>query len=83
MPPFVYLVPFVALFEATRFTGIVAAIVYAAPVVIKIVADGIRQVSADHGRGGDVGRVEHLAADHQGPAADVRSAPWRSPPTRA
>jgi glycine betaine/proline transport system permease protein len=45
MPAFVYLVPFVALFAASRFTGVVAAVVYAAPVVIKIVADGIAGVS--------------------------------------
>ncbi|MFF4541048.1 ABC transporter permease [Streptomyces aureus] len=44
MPPFVYLVPFLALFGATRFTAIVAAIVYAAPVTMKIIADGIRAV---------------------------------------
>lgn len=44
MPPFVYLVPFLALFGATRFTAIVAAIVYAAPVAMKIIADGIRAV---------------------------------------
>ena len=47
MPSFVYLVPFLALFSASRFTGIVAAIVYAAPVAIKIMADGIRGVSAE------------------------------------
>ncbi|MDV6013378.1 ABC transporter permease subunit [Haloechinothrix sp. LS1_15] len=46
MPPFVYLVPFLALFEATRFTAIVAAVMYASPVAIKIVTDGIRGVSA-------------------------------------
>lgn len=46
MPPFVYLVPFLALFAASRFTAIVAAIVYGAPVAIKIIADGIRGVSA-------------------------------------
>ena len=45
MPPFVYLVPFLALFSATRFTAIVAAVVFAAPVATKIVADGIRAVS--------------------------------------
>ncbi|OIJ67358.1 ABC transporter permease [Streptomyces mangrovisoli] len=44
MPPFVYLVPFLALFGATRFTAIVAAVVYAAPVAVKIIADGVRQV---------------------------------------
>jgi glycine betaine/proline transport system permease protein len=45
MPAFVYLVPFVALFAASRFTAIVAAIVYAAPISIKIIADGIAGVS--------------------------------------
>ncbi|MFD5815984.1 ABC transporter permease [Streptomyces sp. NPDC127038] len=44
MPPFVYLVPFLALFGATRFTAIVAAVVYGAPVAMKIIADGIRAV---------------------------------------
>jgi len=47
MPAFVYLVPFLALFGATRFTAIVAAVVYAAPASIKIIADGISQVSTD------------------------------------
>ncbi len=46
MPAFVYLVPFVALFAASRFTGIAAAVVYAAPVAIKIIADGIAAVPA-------------------------------------
>jgi glycine betaine/proline transport system permease protein len=45
MPAFVYLVPFLAFFAASRFTAIVAAVVFAAPVAIKIVADGIRAVS--------------------------------------
>ena len=45
MPAFVYLIPFLALFDVGRFTGIMAAVVYAAPVAIKIVADGIRGVS--------------------------------------
>jgi glycine betaine/proline transport system permease protein len=45
MPAFVYLVPFLALFSATRFTAIVAAVVFAAPVAIKIIADGVRGVS--------------------------------------
>lgn len=45
MPAFVYLVPFLGLFGTTRFTAIVAAIVYAAPVAIKLVCDGIRGVS--------------------------------------
>ena len=46
MPAFVYLVPFVALFAASRFTAVAAAVVYAAPVVLKIVADGIAGVPA-------------------------------------
>ncbi|MFI7586393.1 ABC transporter permease [Spongisporangium articulatum] len=45
MPAFVYLVPFLALFSASRFTAIVAAVVYGAPVAIKVVADGVRAVS--------------------------------------
>ncbi|ANZ35485.1 ABC transporter permease [Lentzea guizhouensis] len=45
MPAFVYLVPFLALFAASRFTAIIAAVVFAAPVAIKIIADGIRAVS--------------------------------------
>jgi glycine betaine/proline transport system permease protein len=44
MPSFVYLVPFLALFAASRFTAIVAAVVYAVPVATKIIADGIRGV---------------------------------------
>jgi glycine betaine/proline transport system permease protein len=44
IPPFVYLVPAVALFGATRFTAIVAAVLFAAPAAIKIIADGIRGV---------------------------------------
>ncbi|MBL8932680.1 MAG: ABC transporter permease subunit [Kineosporiaceae bacterium] len=46
LPPFVYMVPVVALFAPGRFSAIVAAVVYAAPVAIKICADGIRTVSA-------------------------------------
>ncbi|WP_240937996.1 ABC transporter permease subunit [Nocardioides sp. JQ2195] len=44
IPPFVYLVPVLYLFDQTRFTAIFAAIVYAAPVAIKLVADGVRGV---------------------------------------
>ena len=45
MPAFVYLLPAVALFGATRFTGIVAAVIFATPAVIRLVEDGIRNVS--------------------------------------
>lgn len=44
LPAFVYLVPFLGLFGATRFTAIMAAVVYAAPASIKLMADGIRGV---------------------------------------
>jgi glycine betaine/proline transport system permease protein len=46
MPAFVYLVPFLALFSSSRFTAIVAAVVYAAPVSIKVIADGVTAVPA-------------------------------------
>jgi len=45
IPSFVYLVPALALFSPSRFTAIVAATAYAAPISIKLVADGIRGVS--------------------------------------
>ncbi|PUA83088.1 ABC transporter permease [Nocardioides currus] len=45
IPPFVYLIPVLALFGPSRFTAIVAAIVYAAPAAIKLVADGVKGVS--------------------------------------
>jgi len=47
MPAFVYLVPVLALFGPTRFAAIVLGVVYAAPVVIRIVADGIRRVPSE------------------------------------
>jgi glycine betaine/proline transport system permease protein len=45
IPPFVYLIPVLALFGPTRFTAIFAGVVYAAPVAIKLVADGVKGVS--------------------------------------
>lgn len=45
IPSFVYLIPALALFGPTRFTAIVAGIVYAAPAAIKLVADGVARVS--------------------------------------
>ena len=44
IPAFVYLVPALALFGATRFTAIVAGVAYAAPIAIKLVTDGIQGV---------------------------------------
>jgi glycine betaine/proline transport system permease protein len=46
MPAFVYLIPAVALFGASRFTAIVASVIYAAPPVIRLVDAGIRSVSS-------------------------------------
>ncbi|MFG1604039.1 ABC transporter permease [Actinoplanes sp. NPDC049265] len=46
MPSFVYLLPAVALFGATRFTAIVAAVIYAVPPVVRLVERGIRDVPA-------------------------------------
>jgi glycine betaine/proline transport system permease protein len=47
IPPFVYLIPVLILFGPNRFTAMVAGIVYAVPIATKLVADGIRGVSAD------------------------------------
>jgi glycine betaine/proline transport system permease protein len=44
MPSFVYLLPAVALFGTTRFTAIVAAVIYAFPPVVRLVEEGIRGV---------------------------------------
>ena len=45
IPPFVYLVPALALFQPSRFTAIMAAVAYAVPIATKLVADGIRGIS--------------------------------------
>jgi len=47
LPAFVYLVPVLALFGPTRFAAIVCGVFYAAPVVVRVVADGVRGVSSD------------------------------------
>ena len=44
LPAFVYLIPALALFNPTRFTAIVAAVIYALPPVIRLVDVGIRSV---------------------------------------
>ncbi|MGZ4459193.1 MAG: ABC transporter permease [Nocardioidaceae bacterium] len=44
LPPFVYLVPALALFSTSRFTAIVAAMLYGVTIATKLVADGIRGV---------------------------------------
>ena len=47
LPAFVYLVPVLALFGPTRFAAIVCGVFYAAPVVVRIVADGVRGVPSE------------------------------------
>ncbi|GLW99879.1 ABC transporter permease subunit [Microtetraspora sp. NBRC 16547] len=44
MPAFVYLVPILGLFGPSRFTAIIAAVVFAAPVSVKLVAESVRGV---------------------------------------
>lgn len=45
MPSFVYLIPAVALFGSTRFTAILAAVIYGIPAVVRLTEDGVRGVS--------------------------------------
>ncbi len=45
IPPFVYLLPCIALFGPSRFSAITAGVIYAAPVAIKLVADGVKAVA--------------------------------------
>ena len=70
IPPFVYLVPALALFGASRFTAIVAAVAYAVPIATKLVADGIRGVSPTTVEAARATGQHHLADDLQGAAAD-------------
>ncbi|MFI6810856.1 ABC transporter permease [Nonomuraea sp. NPDC050328] len=44
LPAFVYLLPALALFGATRFTAIFASVIYAVPPVVRLVEEGIRGV---------------------------------------
>ena len=46
LPAFVYLVPMLGLFGPTRFTAIATGIIYSIPIVVKIVGEGIRNVSS-------------------------------------
>ena len=46
IPAMVYLVPALALFGSSRFTAIIAAVLYAVPISTKLVADGVRGVAA-------------------------------------
>ena len=44
LPAFVYLIPMLGFFGPTRFTAIATGIIYAIPIVVKIVGEGIRAV---------------------------------------
>ena len=44
LPPFVYLLPALALFAPNRFTAIIAAVIFSVPPVIRLVEVGIRAV---------------------------------------
>ncbi len=44
MPQFVYLIPVIALVGLSRSAGIIAAVIYAAPAVIRITSQGLRYV---------------------------------------
>lgn len=46
LPAFLYLLPALALFGATRFTAIFATVIYAVPPVVRLVEEGIRGVPA-------------------------------------
>ena len=71
IPPFVYLVPALALFGVGRFTAIMAAVAYSVPIATKLVADGIRGVTPTTVEAARAIGEHHLADDLQGPAADV------------
>ena len=45
LPQFVYLIPVVALFNVGRVPGVIASVLYAIPVVIRLVTAGLRDVS--------------------------------------
>ncbi len=47
IPPFVYLVPVIMLFNIGRVPGIIAAVIYAIPPVIRLTNLGIRQVDGE------------------------------------
>ncbi|MFN2627865.1 MAG: ABC transporter permease [Gaiellaceae bacterium] len=47
LPQLVYIIPFIYLMPVSRVPGVVASVLYAAPVVIRLVATGLRQVPHD------------------------------------
>jgi glycine betaine/proline transport system permease protein len=47
LPQLVYIIPFIYLMPVSRVPGVVASVLYAVPVVIRLVATGLRQVPHD------------------------------------
>jgi glycine betaine/proline transport system permease protein len=45
LPQLVYIIPFIYLMPVSLVPGVIAAVLYAAPVVIRLVAAGVREVS--------------------------------------
>jgi glycine betaine/proline transport system permease protein len=60
LPQLVYLIPFVYLFPISYVPGIIAGVLYAAPVVIRLVSAGIRDVPAN-----TVEAAESFGATHR------------------
>jgi glycine betaine/proline transport system permease protein len=47
LPQLVYIIPFIYLMPVSRVPGVVASVLYAVPVVIRLVTSGVRNVSAE------------------------------------
>jgi glycine betaine/proline transport system permease protein len=47
LPQLVYIIPFIYLVPVSRIPGVVASVLYAVPVVIRLVTSGLRSVSAE------------------------------------
>jgi glycine betaine/proline transport system permease protein len=47
LPQLVYIIPFIYLMPVSRVPGVVASVLYAIPVIIRLVASGLRSVPAD------------------------------------
>src|SRR5207302_4813326 len=47
LPQLVYIIPFIYLMPVSRVPGIVASVLYAVPVVIRLVANGLREVAPE------------------------------------
>ena len=52
LPQLVYIIPFIYLMPVSRIPGVVASVLYAIPVVIRLVTDGRARRPAGGGRGG-------------------------------